>query len=134
MEDYQERKYNGKLSLIFEDSSRKVPDIYQGNTGKDPWKYKEFPVNTGKLLGKNREITVKNLTNIFKVLLTNDQNSMKVPGKYKKLDGVGPIDNRPSTDKLHRLVKKNVTHDMWHMTPDMGVYRTAVATPGLLIT
>ena len=24
-----------------------------------------------------------------------------------KLDGVGPVDNRPSTDKLHHSVKKN---------------------------
>ena len=32
-----------------------------------------------------------------------------------KLDGVGPVDNRPSTDKLHHFVpppKKNLTHDM----------------------
>ena len=38
-----------------------------------------------------------------------------------KLDGVGPVDNRPSTDKLHQIVKKkfkkknkkikNGTHD-----------------------
>ena len=26
-----------------------------------------------------------------------------------ELDGVGPVDNRPSADKLHQ---KNVTHDM----------------------
>ena len=25
----------------------------------------------------------------------------------RKLDGVGPVDNRPSTDKLHYFVKKN---------------------------
>ena len=25
----------------------------------------------------------------------------------EKLDGVGPVDNRPSTDKLHQFVKKN---------------------------
>ena len=25
-----------------------------------------------------------------------------------KLDGVGPVDNRPSTDKLHQFVKKNI--------------------------
>ena len=25
----------------------------------------------------------------------------------KKLDGVGPVDNRPSTNKLHHFVKKN---------------------------
>ena len=24
----------------------------------------------------------------------------------KKLDGVGPVDNRPSTDKLHHFVRK----------------------------
>jgi hypothetical protein len=31
----------------------------------------------------------------------------------RKLDGVGPVDNRPSTDKLHHFVqKKKVTCDM----------------------
>ena len=28
-----------------------------------------------------------------------------------KLGGVGPVDNRPSTDKLHHFKKKNVTCD-----------------------
>ena len=28
-----------------------------------------------------------------------------------KLDGVGPVDNRPSTDKLDPFVKKKGTHD-----------------------
>ena len=41
-----------------------------------------------------------------------------------KLDGVGPVDNRPSTDKLHHFVQINymwhVTHDTWHLTRDMG--------------
>ena len=41
----------------------------------------------------------------------------------KKLDGVGHVDNRPSTDKLHHIVKKKeekkVTCDMWHVTRDM---------------
>ena len=27
-------------------------------------------------------------------------------GSAKKLDGVGPVDNRPSTDKLHHFVQK----------------------------
>ena len=34
---------------------------------------------------------------------------------YNKLDGVGPIDNRPSTDKLHHFVQKKnkkKKHDM----------------------
>ena len=44
--------------------------------------------------------------------------------KYIKLDGVGPVDNRPSTNELHHFVKKkkikkNVTCDTWHMTCDM---------------
>ena len=44
----------------------------------------------------------------------------------KKLDGVGPVYNRPSTDKLHHFVKKtnkkkqwHVTRDMWHVTCDI---------------
>ena len=41
-----------------------------------------------------------------------------------KLDGVSPVDNRPSTNKLHHFVKKNtkktwhLTCDMWHVTCD----------------
>ena len=27
-------------------------------------------------------------------------------GQYRKLDEVGPIDNRPSTDKLHHFLQK----------------------------
>ena len=36
-----------------------------------------------------------------------------------KLDGVGPVDNIPSTDKLHHFVQKNKICDMWHVTCDM---------------
>ena len=54
----------------------------------------------------------------------------KVDNKSKP-DGVGPVDNRPSTDKLHLFVPKkkwhmtcdtwhvHVTCDMWHVTRDM---------------
>ena len=28
--------------------------------------------------------------------------------KVYKLDGVGPVDNRPSTDKLHHFVRKKL--------------------------
>ena len=38
-----------------------------------------------------------------------------------KLDGVGPVDNRPSPDKFHHFVKKQKKHgtrDTWHVTPD----------------
>ena len=34
------------------------------------------------------------------------QQSNKVLKKKEKLDGVGPVDNRPSPDKLHHFVKK----------------------------
>ena len=33
-----------------------------------------------------------------------------------KLDGVGPVDKRPSTDKLHQFVQKQKKNDMWHVT------------------
>ena len=45
-----------------------------------------------------------------------------------KLDGVGPVDTRPSTDTLHNFVQKrrrkgkktwHLTHDMSHVTCDM---------------
>ena len=48
----------------------------------------------------------------------------------EKLDGVGPVDNRPSTDKLHHLSERrkkkeknymwHVTCDTWHVTRDMS--------------
>ena len=49
----------------------------------------------------------------------------------KKLEGVGPVDNRPSLNKLLHVEKKkcdtchltrdtwHMTHDTWDMTPDM---------------
>ena len=51
-------------------------------------------------------------------------------GLQSKLDGVGPVDNRPYTNRLHHFVWKktkktcdiwHVTHDtdMWHVTRDM---------------
>ena len=36
----------------------------------------------------------------------------------EKLDGVGPVENRPSTDKLHHIVKKKKNIYI-HMTCDM---------------
>ena len=42
---------------------------------------------------------------------------------HEKLDGVGRVDNRPSTNKLHHFVQKKlqqqiVTCDLWHVTRD----------------
>ena len=39
---------------------------------------------------------------------------------WSKLGGVGPFDNRPSTDLLHHLVKKN-EFDMLHVTPQLSI-------------
>ena len=40
--------------------------------------------------------------------------------KISKLDGVGPVDNRPSTNKHHHVVhKKKNKKKMWHVTRDM---------------
>ena len=38
--------------------------------------------------------------------------------KLQKLDWVGPVDNRPSTNNLHLFVKKKC--DKWHVTCDTG--------------
>ena len=40
------------------------------------------------------------------------------------LDGAGPIDNSPSINKLHYIVRKKMkkwhgTYDTWHITCDM---------------
>ena len=36
---------------------------------------------------------------------------MKNVRAVRKLEGIGPVDNRPSNDKLHHFVQKNVTCD-----------------------
>ena len=36
-----------------------------------------------------------------------------------KLDGIGPVDNRPYSNKLHQFVWKNLQKYTWHMTHDM---------------
>ena len=54
-------------------------------------------------------------------LWCDEQTHWLCQGLLYKLDGVGPVDNRPSPDKLHHFVKntqKNMTPDTWHMTPD----------------
>ena len=38
---------------------------------------------------------------------------------WQELDGVSPIDNRPSTNKLHQFVRKKERKKMWHVTRDM---------------
>ena len=47
---------------------------------------------------------------------------LRQPWSLLKIDGVGPVDNRPSTDKLLHFVpkkkKKIVTCDTWHVTRD----------------
>ena len=60
----------------------------------------------------------------------NDKGVCKTALVKPKLDGVGPVDNRPSTDYFPHLFKNKtkiwhvtgdmwqVTHDMWHVTCD----------------
>ena len=160
--------------------------------------YSPLPTKTKEL------VRVEKCFKVVKLLLMHSVLPLWPPGTLcrdvdiLKLDGVGPIDNRPSTDKLHHFVQKkrrkrkrrkkmwhvtcdawHVTRDMWHVTRDMwhvtcdtfggvnilskfqlpssyclwfmmlwrsggkgwvtelmndeAVYRTAPATPGLLI-
>ena len=57
----------------------------------------------------------------------------KLFNKWQKLDGVGPIDNRPSTKHLLQKNRKkwHITCDTWYMTHDM--WHTALAAMDLLI-
>ena len=49
-------------------------------------------------------------------------------GKGKQLDGVGPVDNRPSTTSFKTIFKQNkhdmlhMTRDTWHMTCDRSTF------------
>ena len=72
--------------------------------------------------GSDRERSPKNVSSEKK------QSSRHGEEMLWKLDGVGPVDNRPSIGKLHHSVQKqnknnnkkcdmwHVTHDMWHVT------------------
>ena len=89
----------------------------------------------------------------------NSKSLQMVYNIYSKQDGVGPVDYRPSNEKLHHFVfKENVTCYTWHVTTlpssyclwfmilwrsggkgsptelinDEAVYRAAPTTPGLL--
>ena len=63
---------------------------------------------------------------ILQSLLSKYVRTNIFPFSPRKLDGVGPVDNRPSTNKLHHFVqkkkkiyiKKIVTCDTWHVTRD----------------
>ena len=48
--------------------------------------------------------------------LTSAANKIELKLHYK-LDGVGPVDNRPSTDKLQQFVRKK-ENKWWHATCD----------------
>ena len=63
--------------------------------------------------------TSRNFPKYHSILFVNHLIWRELYIQYKlKLDRVGPVDNRPSTNKLHHLVKKNVTCDIWHVTCD----------------
>ena len=63
-----------------------------------------------------------NVLNMIGFVLIKTEFFSNVTAFVLKLDGVGPVDNRPSTKNLHNSVKKkmwHVTHDTWHVTCDM---------------
>ena len=88
----------------------------------NPWGKIQFWSQKGKKLNfpKTSKMAIFNINLLGKVLKST-QNSLF----SSKLDRVGPVDNRPSTDKLYHYVwrKKSdmwhMTRDMWHMTCDM---------------
>ena len=49
---------------------------------------------------------VKELRKYINQFKLEKSNSEKIKGIIFKLDGVGPVDNRPSTVKLHHFVRK----------------------------
>ena len=57
------------------------------------------------------------LRHILRTGVSNSAEHMRRPGKFVqplKLDGVWPVDNRPSTNYPYHFVKEK-----WHVTPDM---------------
>ena len=64
-------------------------------------------------------VAIWQLTNRY-MILPGKEAWVNVRLNMTKLDGVGLVDNRPFTNKLHHLVQKmwHVTHDMWHKTRD----------------
>ena len=63
-----------------------------------------------------------NVLNMIGFVLIKTEFFSNVTAFVLKLDGVGPVDNRPSTKNLHHSVKKkmwHVTHDTWLVTCDM---------------
>ena len=56
------------------------------------------------VFGSCRLSNVIKLSIVFGLILGN-MNSRR----ENKLDGVGPVDNRPSTDKFHHFVQKTTT-------------------------
>ena len=56
---------------------------------------------------------------VFMAVQSSSQKNIRKYGSQKKLDRVGPVDNRPSTDKIHHFVqkrKKTKKNDMCHVT------------------
>ena len=51
----------------------------------------------------------KRMNQLFNVCVTEVfVEQLGYTGSINKLDGVGPVDNRPSTDKLHHFVCKKI--------------------------
>ena len=62
-----------------------------------------YNIITKKLRRKHTHTPYKKLNHSYTV---KTNNPYKKTLYLKELDGVGPVDNRPSTDKLHHFVRK----------------------------
>jgi hypothetical protein len=74
--------------------------------------YKKNQKNTNVNHGKNLKIS-KSMKNYF--FFEENNCTKKCCWNKRKLDGVGPVDNKPSTHKLHYFVRKKrkkKKHDM----------------------
>ena len=99
-----------------------VPSATEGNWGTSRLK--------GRPILERILYNISFLTNIYEIWKLTLSIKSHLPEiccctVRRKLDGVGPVDNRPSTNKLHHFVKKlkikklwHVTHDMWHVISD----------------
>ena len=108
----------------------RIPGVrqYLGIAEVIRWKPEDLPMTTfsvSHLLQEwyfKRELLQqcikRHVTTVQKRFVTSKKNVIRV-----KLDRVGPVDNRPSTDKLHHLVQKEeeqITPDIWHVTRGGG--------------
>ena len=73
-------------------------------------------VSEKKIFWKEKKIWVRFLSRDFPAKPVKQKKQVAL----KELDRVGPVNNRPSTNKLYHFVKKNKNKKTWHVTRDMS--------------